>query len=166
MLAYFNTSSGTAAAELREVDAPSPAPNEVLVEVQAFSLNSGERSLLANRPEGWQSGQDVAGAVESAQDGSGPQVGNRVVALVEVAGWAGQVAVPTDRLAVLPNAVDFAPAATLPIAGFTALHTLRLGDSLLGRRVLIIGVNGGVGRIASLRDSPSTQALTQQACGR
>jgi NADPH:quinone reductase-like Zn-dependent oxidoreductase len=72
----------------------------------------------------------------------------RVVALVDGAGWAQLVAAPTARMAVLPGNVSFASAATLPVAGLTALRTLRLGGALLGRRVLITGAAGGVGRFA------------------
>jgi len=44
--------------------------------------------------------------------------------------------------------VTFAQAATLPIAGVTALRVLRLGGDLSGRRVLVTGAAGGVGRFA------------------
>jgi NADPH:quinone reductase-like Zn-dependent oxidoreductase len=54
--------------------------------------------------------------------------------------------VATDRLAVLPDAVSVAQGAALPLAGLTALRVLRLGGDLLGRRVLITGANGGLGR--------------------
>jgi NADPH:quinone reductase len=53
-----------------------------------------------------------------------------------------------DRMAVLPDAVSFPQAATLPVAGLTALRTLRHGAPLLGKRVLITGAAGGVGTIA------------------
>jgi NADPH2:quinone reductase len=99
------------------------------------------------RPDGWTPGQDVAGVVErAAADGSGPAVGTQVAALVDQAGWAERVAVPTDRLAVLPDDVDFVSAVTLPVAGTTALRTLRLGGDLAGQRVLITGASGAVGR--------------------
>lgn len=149
MLAYFNTPDGESPAELREVEAPSPASDEVLVEVNAFSLNRGELALLANRPQGWRPGQDITGAVvQEAEDGTGPKEGSRIVGLVEGGGWSQQVAVPTDRLAVLPDGVSFAVATTLPIAGLTALRMLRLGGPLLGRRVLVTGATGGVGGLA------------------
>jgi NADPH:quinone reductase-like Zn-dependent oxidoreductase len=48
----------------------------------------------------------------------------------------------------LPDNVGFAQAATLPVAGLTALRTLRHGAPLLGKRVLITGAAGGVGTIA------------------
>ncbi|RUY03283.1 oxidoreductase, partial [Mesorhizobium sp. M2A.F.Ca.ET.040.01.1.1] len=65
---------------------------------------------------------------------------------VDQAGWAEHVAVPTDRLAVIPDGVSFASAATLPVAGTTALRTLRHGGVLAGQRVLITGASGAVGR--------------------
>jgi NADPH:quinone reductase-like Zn-dependent oxidoreductase len=51
-------------------------------------------------------------------------------------------------MAVLPDNVSFASAATLPVAGLTALRLVRLGGALLGRRALITGAAGGVGRFA------------------
>ncbi|MFC5181568.1 zinc-binding dehydrogenase [Actinomadura harenae] len=131
----------------REVAEPAAAPNEALVAVRAFSVNRGELALLKARTEDWRPGQDIAGVVlEPAADGSGPVAGTRVAGLVETAGWAERVAVPADRLAVLPDAVTMEQAASLPMAGLTALRTVRLGGDLLGRRVLVTGSNGGVGR--------------------
>ncbi|MEU4332928.1 zinc-binding dehydrogenase [Nonomuraea dietziae] len=69
-----------------------------------------------------------------------------MAALVEQAGWAERVAVPTDRLAVLPDQMSMVQGASLPLAGLTALRALRTGGALLGRRVLITGASGGVGR--------------------
>jgi NADPH:quinone reductase-like Zn-dependent oxidoreductase len=51
-------------------------------------------------------------------------------------------------MAALPENVSFASAATLPVAGLTALRTLRQGGSLLAQRVLITGAAGGVGSFA------------------
>lgn len=150
MLAYLNTPSADTPAQLSEVSAPQPQADEALVAVRAFSLNRGELTLLKSRPEGWRPGQDVAGTVlQAAADGSGPPAGSRVAALAEGAGWAEQVAVSTDRLAVLPEIVSFAQAAAVPMAGHTALRLLRLGGPLLGKRVLITGARGGVGSFAA-----------------
>ena len=149
MLALVNTPSASAPVELREVAEAEPAANEAIVEVHAFSLNRGELTLLAGRPERWRPGQDISGVIiRAAADGSGPQEGTRVVALVDGAGWSQRVAAPTARMAALPDNVSFASAATLPVAGLTALRTVRLGGSLLGRRALITGAAGGVGRFA------------------
>ncbi len=147
MRAVVNTPDGVDPVELQDVEQPMPAPNEVLVEVEAFSINRGELTLIERRPPGWRPGQDVAGVVvQPAADGSGPHAGARVVGLVEGGGWAQHVPVPTSKLSVLPDSVSCEQAATLPIAGLTALRTLRLGSDLLGRRVLVTGANGGVGR--------------------
>ena len=149
MLALVNTPSAPIPVELNEVPEPVPLPDEAIVEVHAFSLNRGELALLASRPQGWRPGQDVAGViVQPAADGSGPDKGTRVVAWVDGAGWSQRVAAPTARIAALPDNVSFASAATLPVAGVTALRALRQGGFLLGQRVLITGAAGGVGRFA------------------
>jgi NADPH:quinone reductase len=59
-----------------------------------------------------------------------------------------RAAVPTQRIAALPDAISFAAAAALPVAGLTALRTLRHCAPLLGKRVLITGAAGGVGHLA------------------
>ena len=117
--------------------------------MRAVSINRGELRLLASRPSGWRPGQDIAGVVvRAAADGTGPPVGSRIVGLVDQAGWAERVGVPAARIAVLPESVSFAQAATLPVAGLTALRALRLGGLLLGRSVLVTGATGGVGHFA------------------
>jgi NADPH:quinone reductase len=149
MLGLVNTPNGKAPVELRELPEPQPARNEALVAVRAFSLNRGELRSFVNNDEGWVPGQDVGGVVlQQAADGSGPAAGSRVVALLDEFGWAERAAVPSHRMVVLPDTVSFSQAATLPVAGLTALRTLRHGAPLLGKRVLITGAAGGVGTIA------------------
>lgn len=149
MLGLVTTPNGPAPMELREVAEPQPQRNEALVEVNAFSLNRGELRSIANNGEGWIPGQDIGGVVlRQAADGNGPPAGARVVALTDELGWAQRVAVPAHRMAVLPDSVSFSQAATLPVAGLTALRTLRHGAPLLGKRVLITGAAGGVGTLA------------------
>jgi NADPH2:quinone reductase len=148
MLAIVATAEGPSWTERREVAPPAPAPNEALVAVRAFAVNRGELTLVRRR-DGWQPGQDVAGeVVQQAADGSGPDVGERVAGLAEWHGWGEQAAVPSHRLAVLPEAVDFVRAAALPMAGTTAANLVRGGGPLLGSRVLVTGASGGVGHIA------------------
>jgi NADPH2:quinone reductase len=147
MLALVTNPDTATGLERTEVDEPGPAADEAVVAVHAASVNRGELRLLALRPRGWRPGQDIAGVVtRAAADGSGPAAGTRVAGLVDQAGWAERVAVPTDRLAVLPDTVSYASAATLPMAGTTALRTLRFGGELSGRRVLVTGAGGAVGR--------------------
>lgn len=134
---------------LKEVDAPVAARNEALVRVTAVSLNLGEVRMAQSREQGSRIGWDLAGTVaEAAADGSGPQTATRVVGFLPTGAWAEYAAVPTNALAELPVAVSFEQAATLPVAGLTALHVLELATGLLGRRVLVTGANGGVGLFA------------------
>lgn len=149
MYAVVNTPHNPEPIELREIPEPIPAHDDALVRVHAFSLNRGELSSFARNKEGWVPGQDVAGVVlRQAASGNGPAAGTRVVALVDDSGWAERVVVPAHRMAVLPDGVTFAQAAALPVAGLTALRTLRHGGALVGRRVLITGAAGGVGTLA------------------
>src|SRR5579884_2625751 len=133
---------------IKEVEAPQPGPSEALVQVETISLNRGEVMYAeAGRRPGW----DLAGTViKQAANGTGPQVGSRVVGMpMPYAGaWAEQVAVPTNMLAKIPDDVTFAQAVTLPTAGLTALRALEKGGLLLNRRVLITGSTGGVGLFA------------------
>lgn len=149
MLALVATTNKPEHIELREAPPPSAAPDEAVIEVRAFGVNRGELRLVESRPDGWRPGQDIAGVIaRPAEDGSGPRQGERVVALVDQAGWAEMAASPTSRLALLPDGVGFEAAAALPVAGLTALRALRLGGMLLGKRVLITGASGGVGQFA------------------
>ena len=136
---------------IKEVEAPQPGPSEALVQVEAISLNRGEVMRAMAAEAGWRPGWDLAGTViKQAANGTGPQVGSRVVGMPapDAGAWAEQVAVPANMLAGIPDSVTFAQAATLPIAGLTALRALEKGGLLLNRHVLITGSTGGVGLFA------------------
>jgi NADPH:quinone reductase-like Zn-dependent oxidoreductase len=159
-----------------EVSAPAPKPNEALVQVAAISLNRGEVRRSQNEKAGYRPGWDLAGTIaQAAADGSGPEVGARAVGFLASGAWAEQVAVPTDALAELPPEVSFAQAATLPVAGLTALYSLGKGGTLLGRSVLVTGASGGVGdftvqlarhagaSVVAVIRQPSREALVRDA---
>lgn len=135
---------------IREVEAATPALSDAVIRVAAISLNRGEVRALAGAEAGWRPGWDFSGTVvQAATDGSGPKEGARVVGLMGSGGsWAEQIAAPTNAIAELPDSVSFAQAATLPIAGLTALYALERGGPLLGRTVLVTGASGGVGLLA------------------
>jgi NADPH2:quinone reductase len=135
---------------LRPVELRDPDRDEVQVRVTAISLNRGEtRRALQIAAPGWRPGWDFSGVVErEAADGSGPKSGARVVGLLPSGAWAERVNCRSHAVAVLPDGVSDAQAATLPVAGLTALHALRQGGLLLGRKVLVDGASGGVGHLA------------------
>ncbi|QRN81676.1 MAG: zinc-binding dehydrogenase [Nocardiopsis sp. BM-2018] len=133
---------------IAEVGEPRPGPAQALVRVSAVSLNFGEIAFQAGVP-GAVVGFDAAGVVErSAADGSGPAEGTRVATFGWSQGWAELRAVDTEDIAVVPDSVDLGEASTLPVAGVTALQALRRLGSVIGRRVLVTGASGGVGRYA------------------
>jgi NADPH:quinone reductase-like Zn-dependent oxidoreductase len=142
--------SAPAAMRLADVPEPVARPGQVLVDVHHVSLNYGDlNDARSGRvPPGRVLGSDVAGVVvRAATEGGGPAVGTRVVGLTSGA-FARRIAVEVDALAAVPEAVDLARAAALPVAGVAALQALRAGGVAPGKRVLITGSSGGVGRFA------------------
>ena len=135
---------------IKPVQLRDPDRDEVAVRVTAISLNRGEtrRALQVAEP-GWRPGWDFTGVVDrEAADGSGPQAGSRVVGILPSGAWAERVNCRSHAVAALPDGCSDAQAATLPVAGLTALHALRQGGLLLGRAVLVDGASGGVGHLA------------------
>lgn len=149
---------------LTELPAPTPGANEVLVRVKALSVNpidwkqaSGKgRPILGARFPNFIPGYDLAGEVERL----GPGVTNFTVGQRVHTRLSGQrggasaelVVAGLDVLNPLPEKLDFAQGAGLPLAGMTALQGLRdaclLPMSGATQRVLIIGASGGVGHLA------------------
>ena len=135
---------------IRTVDQFPALQGEITVRVTAISLNRGEtKRALTTSVTGTRPGWDFAGIVENANDVPGaPLVGTRVVGLLPVGSWCEQVQVPLSSISIIPEGVTDAQAACLPLAGLTALHAIRKGGFLLGKKVLINGASGGVGQIA------------------
>jgi NADPH:quinone reductase-like Zn-dependent oxidoreductase len=135
--------------QLREAPDPVASPDQVIIDVRFASLNHGDVGYAATTPEGKVMGWDAAGVVtQAAADGSGPAVGTNVLTYAGDGAWAERRAVSVSELAVVPDGVDLAVASTLPVAGVTALRALKRSGSVEGKRVLITGASGGVGRYA------------------
>jgi NADPH:quinone reductase-like Zn-dependent oxidoreductase len=143
---------------VEDIADPMPRADEALVRVAASSVNQGEVRAIGSQPHwqlrtdqdnGWCPGWDFAGWIErAAADGTGPAKGARVVGWVRQGAWAERVAAPIQQLVLMPDTLDFMRASTLPIAGLTAWHALRVGGLSIGKSVLITGASGGVGRFA------------------
>jgi len=126
---------------ISEVPDPDPSPDQALLRVIASCVNRGERTRLATASAGHVFGWDVVAVVErNALIGPSFAIGSVVVGLAGAGGgWAEHVAMRATDLAPLPTGLDPCVAATLPVAGLTALRAVRLGPQLLGARVLVIG---------------------------
>jgi NADPH:quinone reductase-like Zn-dependent oxidoreductase len=148
--------------EIREIEKPAPADDEVLVRVREASVNMadwydltgrpyvGRTQMGLRKPKSERLGVDYAGVVEG--------VGRNVTLFRpgdEVFGgrngaFAEYVAAKADRAIVpKPANVTFEQAAAVPIAAITALQGLRdKGQLQQGQKVLINGASGGVGTFA------------------
>jgi NADPH:quinone reductase-like Zn-dependent oxidoreductase len=144
--------------ELRDVDMPEPAQDEVVVRVYAASVNMFDWHMMTGvpylarieaglrKPKTGRLGVDFAGVVDS--------VGSKVTRFEpgqEVFGgrmgsFAEYVQVREERaIAPKPEGLSFEQAAAIGIAGVTALQGLRRGGLEPGKHVLVNGASGGVG---------------------
>jgi len=147
MRAVFTEPNNNPRLKLHETALPNPLPSQALIKVEAFSLNQGETRTALTAVDSYIPGWDFAGVVEkAAADGSTPKEGVRVFGFVAQGSWAEYVVAPGGQMAEIPEGVSNAHAASLPVAGTTALICLEAAGILLGRRVLITGAAGGVGR--------------------
>ena len=150
MRALLFDPDGSPRLRLGEVPEPLPTESEMMIEVAAISLNFGE--LAFGHPHGATAsvpGWDAAGTViKVAANGSGPPVGTRVVTFGWDGGWAELRTVETANVAVVPDSVELGTVSALPVAGVSALQALRRLGPVIGRRVLVTGASGGVGRYA------------------
>jgi NADPH2:quinone reductase len=139
---------------LADVPPPTRASGEVLVQVQAASLNfpdllmtRGEYQFKPHPP--FTSGLEFAGEVLEAAPDSGFAPGERVMGGNKTGAFAEVASVPADKLSPIPQGMDFAQAAAIGAAYSTAYTGLvELGGVREGRWVLVHGASGGVGLAA------------------
>lgn len=144
---------------IAEVTEPRPGPSELLVSIDAISINRGETFQLEAPAPAWRPGKDFAGTViRSAADGRGPAEGTRLVGHGLHSCWAERVAIDVERVVPLPNSLSSESAAALPLAGLTALRLARLARLSPGTSILMTGAGGGVGHFfAELAARTSTR---------
>jgi NADPH:quinone reductase-like Zn-dependent oxidoreductase len=147
MRAVFTNPGAAASLVLRETAMPASSADQALVKVEAFSLNQGETRTALDATHSYIPGWDFAGVIEqAAADGSTPPAGTRVFGFIQQGAWANYITAPGWLMAEIPDGITHAQAATLPVAGLTALACLQSVGNLAGRKVLITGAAGGVGR--------------------
>jgi NADPH:quinone reductase-like Zn-dependent oxidoreductase len=146
--------------ELRDVERPEIEDDQVLLRVQAASVNPvewyGVTGFLParlggglRRPKSAAVGADVAGRVEAVGKDVGDLRPGDDVFGTSGYSWAEYAVASPEKLALKPANVSSEEAAAVPVAGITALQALRdHGQVRPGQKVLINGASGGVGTFA------------------
>ena len=142
--AIYRRGSSGKSLELVDLDPPVPKKGEVLIKMYAASVNPLDWRLKSRRP-----GVDVAGEVVSAaSEVTRFKRGDKVFGAGK-GSFAEYVCASESKLVAKPDNVTFEEAASVPVAGLTALQGLRdKGRIAAGHKVLINGAAGGVGTFA------------------
>jgi NADPH:quinone reductase-like Zn-dependent oxidoreductase len=147
---------------LTELPVPQPGAGQVLVRVQASSVNGFDLSVAAGHTATYMEhrypvvlGKDFAGTVEAVGEGvTRFAAGDRVFGVVTKPfvgdGCFGEYVTVSDQvgIAALPDSVEITAAGALGLAGTAALDSLAVLALQSGETVLISGATGGVGAIA------------------
>jgi NADPH:quinone reductase-like Zn-dependent oxidoreductase len=148
---------------LAEVERPAVGEGDVLVRVQAASVDRGTWHLMAGlpyparlafglrRPTFLNPGRSLAGTVEAVGGGvTDLRAGDEVYGIAGSNGTFAEYAIARPaKLAAKPANLSFEEAATVPVSGLTALQAVRDSAGVVaGDTVLVIGASGGVGSFA------------------
>lgn len=134
---------------------PTPGAGEVVIDVRAAGVNfpdglmvRGEYQMKPPRP--FTPGNEVAGVISALGGGvTGLEIGQRVVSLCGLGGFAEKVVAPMDRVVPIPDAMEFPTAGGLMLVYGTSLHALQEKAQLQpGETLLVLGAAGGVGLAA------------------
>ncbi len=154
MKAYVRTSSQNQIVELAEIPIPEINNNEALVQVQAFGVGIHDRYFIPNDAAfPYTIGTEAAGIItKTGNDVSGFKTGDRVIltSVLQAKGgcWAEYAAVSEDSLISLPAKMDFTEGAAIPIAGKTAIESMRAFDDLnKGDTLFVAGASGAIGTL-------------------
>ena len=162
MLAMVQDMYGSAEVlQLRDIDKPAIADDEVLVRVRAAGVNPADWAIMSGlpyiarpvygmrKPKNAVRGTDVAGQVEAVGIGvTRFQPGDQVFGWC-IGAYAEYAAVSEGALVLKPANLTFEQAAAVPMAGLVALQALRdHGNVQAGQTVLVNGASGGIGTFA------------------
>src|SRR5699024_8252739 len=138
-----------------EIEAPTPGPGEVVIDVAATAVNKADtlqRRGFYPAPPGESDvlGLECSGRIASVGDGvEGFAVGDEVCALLASGGYAEQVLVPAGQVMPVPEGIDLVSAAALPEVACTVWsNVFMLAGLQPGERFLVHGGAGGIGTFA------------------
>jgi NADPH:quinone reductase-like Zn-dependent oxidoreductase len=149
---------GPEAMRMGQLPAPRPGPGQVVVAVEAVGVNPVDAGNRAD--PGWSGvrppyvvGYELAGRIQAVGDGAaGWTAGDPVWGLLPVRGtrwgtYAEQVALDAGLVGPRPPGLGAVEAASLPLAGATAVQLLERLDPRPGEWLLVHGAAGGVGSL-------------------
>ncbi|KAA0010047.1 NADP-dependent oxidoreductase [Billgrantia pellis] len=155
---YFMQTGGPEVLQYGELPDPEPGAGEIVVDIQAASVNGVDWKIRSGRYKEitrfpYVLGRDFSGVVAALGEGvEGLPVGTPVFGVCETTddgAYAEKIAINATNVARKPDSVSHVEAAALALAGLTAIvsieHTLNIQS---GEHVLIQGGAGGVGSFA------------------
>ena len=138
-----------------DLPSPRPGPGEVVVSVNAASVNFPDVLIIENRyqfkpPLPFSPGSELSGVVkEVGTDAGAWRPGDKVMAFTTYGAFAEEVKTEAARLVALPDGMDFVSAAAFLLTYGTSDHALRdRGGLKAGETLLVLGAAGGVGLAA------------------
>jgi NADPH:quinone reductase-like Zn-dependent oxidoreductase len=145
--------------EIIDVPVVEPGPGQVRVEIAGAAVNPVDLALAAgvfhglgliDQPAHTGLGWDFAGTVTAAGPDVDLPVGSRVAGLIagfdrDFGTYAEQLVVPASDTALVPDGLDLATAATVPLNGLAAAQLVDLLGDGGGRSLLVTGAAGAVG---------------------
>jgi NADPH:quinone reductase-like Zn-dependent oxidoreductase len=154
--------AGLASIEVGDVQEPTVDAGQVLVDIAAATLGPWDLAAASGafsgaggstdfpQVQGW----DFAGTIAAGSASSDLPAGTAVVGFTpqpwsRTGAFAERIAVPIESVSRVPDGVDFADVATLPVSALTAHLLLATADAQAGESVLIIGAAGAVGGVTA-----------------
>ncbi len=140
---------------LEDVDAPTPGPGQVQVDVHAAGINfpdilvfAGQYQVRTEPP--FIPGYEASGVVSAVGDGvSRLSVGDKVILTPMGGAFAETIVVHESQAFPMPDSLSFEQAAGFPITYCTSYHALKQSAALKpGESLLVLGAAGGVGTTA------------------
>ncbi len=147
--------TGVDALQWKELPTPQPKAGEVLVKIEAASLNFPDLLIVQNKyqmkpPLPFVPGSEYAGTVEAVGEGvTQLKVGQPVACLSGTGGFGTHTLAPAALCMPLPSGFPFVDAAAFIMIYATSHHALVDRAQLkAGETVLVLGAAGGVGTAA------------------
>lgn len=146
-----------------DLELAAPGPDEIVIRVGACGVNFSDILMLQDRYQvrpdrPFVPGQEIAGWVVTAGEGTNFGIGDYVAGEVRTGGFAEYAILPGTAAIRIPDALDVAKAAAIPVVYATAVMALTESTQLKpGETILVHAAAGGVG-LASVQIAKSLGA--------